>query len=180
VRSPQPSRHPDTDQIAKPLWEFCGRTWTDPHARELLLYWQDRHGADVLLVLLAAWYAGEWTDALGSALQTGALTWQKATVARIRPLRRRVKRLSWPEGYAALQQLELSAEKIEILWLAANSMAQPPSAGSDECAAEPTIRRMNPKTFHTICERLHYLYPDVALAEVRKLTSALLKSQHSC
>ena len=181
---PRPPSHPDTgsstDGIPEPLWDFCGRIWSNRQTRELLLYWQDHHGADVLLVLFAAWYPGPWTDALGSGLRDGSQIWQKATVARIRALRRRVKLLPWPEGYSALKRLELTAEAMEIEWLANNGIACQLPADGDKGALEPSIPGRNRVAVHTVCERLLYLYPDVAKPEIQKMTSALLQSQPSC
>jgi uncharacterized protein (TIGR02444 family) len=111
------------------FWAWSLQTYDRPGVAAACLALQDRHGADVNLVLLACWLAsqGRRLDpvAAAAALAHGR-DWQGAVTARLRAVRRHLKSPaaagSRREAVEALRArvagAELAAERLEQLALA--------------------------------------------------------------
>jgi uncharacterized protein (TIGR02444 family) len=130
-----------------PLWSFSLRVYDDPAVRGALLALQDRCGADVNLLLWAAWAALQRRHALtpaeAAAGRAAAAPWQAGVVAPLRQARRVLKPAAAADPQAAalrarLQALELDAERIAQDRLAALPLAPgaapPPTADTDSLA----------------------------------------------
>ena len=131
--------------------------WEQSDAREILLRWQDERGIDVMFVLFAFWYpcrlsAGQW-----DTLQGGARDWNSRITRRVRALRRRIRRLDWLQGYQASLHLELSAERLEAVWLIKAGNARKPTDHP-----KPDLRR-----------RMHRLLPGLPASEIATLLAVL-------
>ncbi|AGA33830.1 hypothetical protein TVNIR_2174 [Thioalkalivibrio nitratireducens DSM 14787] len=87
--------------------------------------WQDRDRIAVMFVLFACWHPARLTSAQWAALKQASDQWNDDVTRRIRSLRRRTRHLDWPEGYRALQQLELGSERVEAAWLAGRACPAP-------------------------------------------------------
>lgn len=111
------------------FWDFSLRVYAHDGVAEACLGLQDRHGADVNLVLYCCWIAATGRGALGTEDldKLVALTgpWQKTVIQPLRQVRRGLKELGEDEMPAAetlrqdVQKIELAAEKIEQDMLAA-------------------------------------------------------------
>ncbi|MBI0536481.1 TIGR02444 family protein [Roseomonas sp. KE2513] len=105
--------------MSNDLWRFSCTVYAAPGVAEACLYLQDRYGADVNLLLLAAWLGSmrgvrmemPLPDAIADA------SWQEAVIRPLRAVRRRVKAgglddPSFREFHAQLLATELAAERI--------------------------------------------------------------------
>lgn len=81
------------------LWDFAARTYARPGVPALCLALQDRHGADICLLLLARWLEvtgrAPSMDCLIRCRETAA-AWRSGVVGPLRAARRRLK-----EGHPA-------------------------------------------------------------------------------
>jgi uncharacterized protein (TIGR02444 family) len=125
-----------------PLWSFSLRVYDDPAVRAALLALQDGCGADVNLLLWAAWAALQRRHALtpaeAAAGRAAADPWQAGVVAPLRQARRAIKPAAVADPQAAalrarLQGLELEAERIAQDRLAA--LPLPPASARNAHAA---------------------------------------------
>ena len=133
--------------------------WEQPEAREILLRWQDERGIDVMFVLFASWYPGRLSADQWRALQAAARDWNGRITRRVRALRRRIRRLDWPQGYQASLGLELGAEHLEAEWLVqAGTSRQPTDPGKPDLPC-----------------RMHRLFPGLPAAEIDTLLQALTR-----
>lgn len=111
------------------LWDYAVALYARPGVAEACLALQDDHGVDVPCLLFAAWAGAARGIALdaASAAEAVALTagWQRAVVAPLRDVRRRLKDApqSHPAGAEVLRgqvkAAELEAERIELAALGA-------------------------------------------------------------
>jgi uncharacterized protein (TIGR02444 family) len=128
-----------TRNIAKPgrktrksdLWTFCLTLYARPGVAPACLALQDRHGADIPLLLAVLWHG---QSGLGPAplaeWRRLSKAWQRDAVVPLRNLRRAMKgRDGWEEIREGIKRLELRAEKAELDSLAASS--KPASPDSD-------------------------------------------------
>jgi uncharacterized protein (TIGR02444 family) len=129
-----------------PFWRFSLAFYGRPGVAAACLALQDRHGADVNLILLALWLGtlGHRLDQpTGDRLVQVARRWQGPAVAPLRRVRRLLKRriaagrLPWPEAVEAvrarLAAVELKLEQVEqtLLEAAVGPVAPtPPDAAS--------------------------------------------------
>jgi uncharacterized protein (TIGR02444 family) len=140
VPSP-PAALPDS-----PFWRFSLGFYGRPGVAAACLALQDRHGADVNLILLALWLGtlGHRLDRpTGDRLARLARRWQMPALGPLRRVRRLLKRriaagcLPWPEAVEAvrgrLAAVELELEQVEQLLLEAS--AGPAAPASPDAAA---------------------------------------------
>lgn len=114
-----PDRSHRTDQPdPEGFWRFAVAAWEQPDLREPLLRWQEHHGVDVIFLLFACWLSRPLPAQHWAHLQTGSRRWHVAVTRRIRSLRRRIRKVDWPEGYESTLALELASERMEATWLA--------------------------------------------------------------
>lgn len=99
------------------LWEFADRVYASEPVRTSCLDLQDRHGADINLLLWAAWSARVHDRALApdevTAARQATEDWQRDVLTPLRDVRRRLKG-GQPELYERAKALELQCERIEI------------------------------------------------------------------
>ncbi|MGQ9365917.1 TIGR02444 family protein [Azospirillum sp. A39] len=132
---------------ANPLWAFSLAVYARPGVAAACLDLQDRHGADVNLVLFALWAGAECgatvTEAELERLRGVAAPWQAEVVGPLRAVRRRLK---GEADAAALREevkaLELAAERVEQDRLFARSGLRPGRGSA--VAAEANLRRLLP------------------------------------
>lgn len=164
------------------FWSFAGGAWAHTDLRERLLRGQDRYDLDVILFLFVCWYPHRLPAAQWAAVQRTAET-PNAHTRRIRRLRRRIKRLGWPEGYRACLDLELHAERLEARALMrATPGTTPPSraAPSPPRSAPPGVGTPStaepaPPSTRTppLDRRLARLFPELSKSDRRDLLEAL-------
>ncbi|MBM3598732.1 MAG: TIGR02444 family protein [Alphaproteobacteria bacterium] len=129
-----------SDAESVPLWPFVRALYDKPGVSEACLSLQARHGADVDLLIYAAWVAAsgrgllETSDLAG--LRAAAAPWSAEIVLALRSVRRRLK-LSLgaitAEDAAGLSRhvlaVEIEAERIQLeAWAAAAPPARARSA----------------------------------------------------
>ena len=115
---------------SSPFWEFSLAFYARPEVAHACLALQDRHGADVNLVLLAIWLGrrGHYLSAAaGGRLQRLAHRWQRPVIGPLRRVRRELKRrlsgqtVAWPEALVGIRRkladAEITLEKMEQLLL---------------------------------------------------------------
>lgn len=101
------------------LWRYAEINYARPGVAAACLRLQDECGADVNLLLTAAWLASRglvWDASAVDALIVGCAAWQSEVIAPLRSARRRFK-AGQPAFYAAAQTLELSAEQVQLRYL---------------------------------------------------------------
>lgn len=124
------------------FWRFSAAFYRLPGIERSLLEWQDRHGADVnvLLYLLYVATEGRLLQAADVArIDALASPWRQAVVAPLRAMRRRLKSpvgAFEPEASAALREevkrIELAAERLLQLTLERLAPAHHLGAASGE------------------------------------------------
>jgi len=106
-------------ELSSDLWRFSCLVYAVPEVAEACLLLQDWHGADVNLLLLAAWLGA----ARGARLDPARLpeipgaAWQEAVIQPLRAVRRKVKAdglgdPSLKDFHAQLLATELAAERL--------------------------------------------------------------------
>jgi uncharacterized protein (TIGR02444 family) len=99
------------------LWRYAVAAYARPEVREACLALQDRHGADVNLLLLCAWRAAVGAPALGTedlaACAAAVEPWRRGAVERLRGVRRRLEAAAVPALRAEVLAAELDAEYVE-------------------------------------------------------------------
>lgn len=139
---------------ASALWDYAVDLYGRPGVREACLALQDSAGADVNLLLLACWLGatGRRPDPVTLArLRADALAWQEAVVRPLRTARRELKRrladLDPPlrpplaAARARLAEVELAAERAELLTLEAGCGCPGPTA-ADPALAVDVLRQI--------------------------------------
>jgi uncharacterized protein (TIGR02444 family) len=132
-------RFPDSE-----FWDFSVTLYAEPGVAPACLALQERHGADVNALMLCLWLAasgrGPVAPARLEAAFAAAEAWHAEVVRALRAVRRRLKTpvgAADPELAQALrariQKIEIDAEHIEQLTLAAGLAAAPaqPGLGAD-------------------------------------------------
>ncbi|WP_341502189.1 TIGR02444 family protein [Gallaecimonas sp. GXIMD4217] len=98
--------------MSETFWDYCLQQY--PRHEKQLLAWQDSHGLDVNLYLLAAWLDEEQLY-LGQASWLALLAESRRLQAQLldpfRSLRRALKAELDKDGYAELKTMELRLEK---------------------------------------------------------------------
>ncbi len=117
------------------FWTYANTLWGRPHARDILLRWQDRYAVDVILALFALWYPRALRRQQWQTLQATALHWQQTRTGRIRALRRRLHSPQRHSLYRALLELELRAERLAAWTLCAQARDLAPSNAPSDPAA---------------------------------------------
>ncbi|MFO0988317.1 MAG: TIGR02444 family protein [Alphaproteobacteria bacterium] len=121
-----------------PFWDFSIALYAKPGVAPACLDLQERHGLDVNALLFCVWLGESGRgpaprEALAAAFDAVA-GWHEAVVRTLRPLRRQLKSGFAPieAGLvqalrARLQKVEIDAEHVEQLALAASAAAQAPA-----------------------------------------------------
>ena len=117
------------------LWDFSLAVYPRTGVADACLALQDRHGADVNLLLFCLWWArhggGRLTAAELDSARAAAGAWQSRVVGPLRAARRALKApLGAPPGPAEklrqrVKDLELEAERLEQSMLAASFTVSP-------------------------------------------------------
>lgn len=109
--------------MSEPFWNFSLQFYAAPSVAESCLELQDRHGADVNLILFALWAAsrGSTLDAAAiAAADQQAKPWRETVIKPLRAARRALKQP--PDGFDApavaalrrnVQAHELEAERLQ-------------------------------------------------------------------
>jgi uncharacterized protein (TIGR02444 family) len=142
---------PTTGLPSSDFWRFSLDFYARPGVAPACLALQDRHGADVNLVLLALWLGlqGHRLDvAAGARLARLARRWQSPLVAPLRRVRRALKRrrrttaLPWPDAVEDLRrrlaEVELGLEQVEQLLLE-DAVGEIAAAPPDQVAARHNL-----------------------------------------
>ncbi|MGQ3049347.1 MAG: TIGR02444 family protein [Niveispirillum sp.] len=105
------------------LWSFCLSLYAAPGVAEACLTAQDRHGADVNLLLWAVWLAVQGHDLTAAEVadaEAATRPWREEVVWPLRAVRRRLKTGPLPAPDANTESLrtqvkaaELAAEKVQ-------------------------------------------------------------------
>lgn len=112
------------------LWRFAVRLYKQPKAASACLALQDRHGADVNLLIYCCWVGLSEAAPLArhrmEEILASVALWQRDVIVPLRGLRRRLKRAEFDAGQAAtfrqqIAEFELDAEYLELRMLAAAS-----------------------------------------------------------
>lgn len=109
------------------LWSFSLSLYAAPGVAEACLTAQDRHGADVNLLLWAVWLASQGHDLTAAEVaeaEAATRPWREEVIWPLRAVRRRLKTGPLPAPDAATESLrmqvkaaELEAEKAQQLLL---------------------------------------------------------------
>ncbi len=134
-----------------PFWGFSLRTYARPGVPEACLLLQDRLGADVNLILFAAWLGtrGVALDAARLAeARAGIGAWHAEVVVPLRGVRRRLK----PHGAPAaplregVKAAELEAERLEQMALQELGLGWTAEAAAGSALALSNIHAALPAT----------------------------------
>ncbi len=113
-----------TDKHLKTLWNYCASLYEKEGVKEACLSLQDRHGADVILILFICWHWSERGRVLGKRdicfLTERSRAWQRDVISSIRMTRRQIGKsdeLAQRRIYRSLKASELEAEKQELVIL---------------------------------------------------------------
>ncbi len=113
------SEHFATKALDNPLWQYACEVYSKAGVETALLHLQDKHRADVNLILQALWLASksiEWTQ---GCIPKGYRKWVEEQVLPLRKMRRSMK-TDWPQHENFRQQvkkLELKAEQYALAML---------------------------------------------------------------
>ena len=129
-------------QENNPFWTFSVQLYGDNTVATQLLHWQDAFGADINLLLFAAWCAagGEWIDE-GRWPDLLALVreWQQRAIRPLRELRRYLRDANVPAIYDQVTSLELALEMRQqgelYQWWQQNGSAHTPASNSVDVLA---------------------------------------------
>lgn len=111
--------NPDETASATPFWRFSLALYGQPEVPALLLPLQDRHGADINLVLFGLWRATQPRTLSRqdfAALDGTVADWRANVVQPARALRRTIKTQieTWQDGSAAAATLYEQAKRLEL------------------------------------------------------------------
>ena len=121
-----------TDLPTHPIWDFVRAAYGRPGVSPAFLALQARHGADVDLLLYAAWVGASGRGRTGkpalTKLRTAMAPWQSEILLSLRSLRRLLKQPIGNVPDALAQPLrqrvmatEIEAERVQLLALAADA-----------------------------------------------------------
>ncbi|MCM0019982.1 MAG: TIGR02444 family protein [Tagaea sp.] len=105
---------------AADLWGFAVALYARPGVAEACLALQDRHGADIPLLLAIVWHAERGRGAPDlRRWRAVSAAWRDAAVLKLRGLRRALKgRAEWEKLRTRIKRLELAAERAQLAELA--------------------------------------------------------------
>ena len=117
-----------TKQLDNPLWQYACQFYSQPGVESALLELQDKHGADINLVLQALWLASVRVEWGPRCIPHDYQKWMTQHVLPLRQMRRTMK-IEWSEekgkAYEEFRQqvkkLELKAEQVALAMLFASS-----------------------------------------------------------
>ena len=97
-----------------PFWDYSLTVYQQDQCAEFLLEAQNRYAFDINVLLFIGWLAHQQQAFIHvTSFHSKIITFQQATVSKIRNLRIRAKCFNNPEFYDAIKSLELYAENIE-------------------------------------------------------------------
>lgn len=102
--------------MAEAFWDYAVGIYGLPGVSETCIQLQDEQGADVNLLLAAAWLSACsrcWDMTLVQTLCATSAPWREQVIEPLRRARREFK-ASAPDLYAAAKRLELEAEQVQI------------------------------------------------------------------
>lgn len=119
---------------SKSLWEFALALYSSPGVEETALYLQDTHGANVNILLWAAWLEARsvpLSQGLLQGAESAIVDWDREVVRVLRDLRRRLK----GEEAALVKELRSSVKAAELLserqcLSLLEALAMPPAAAN--------------------------------------------------
>ncbi|MBN8293297.1 TIGR02444 family protein [Rhodobacter sp. NTK016B] len=158
----------------RPLWDFTLELYGTPGIPDACLTIQDRHQADVTLLIFAAWVGAvrrtRLTPEQAQSAAAAVADWHAEIVRPLRAVRRRMKTGPRPAPDAGtealrdkLKAVEIGAEKIELLLL--ESLAPPP----DDLSGAPVIRD---NLVHVLAPKTGPDMPDETAAALEVLVQA--------
>ncbi len=111
------------------MWRYAVTLYGRPGVAEACLALQDRHGADVPLLLAAIWHAERgWGTPDLARWRAISAAWRAAAVLPLRSLRRALKaRPGWEPIRARVKRLELAAERAQLAALARHARVGAPA-----------------------------------------------------
>jgi uncharacterized protein (TIGR02444 family) len=137
------------DFPAHPFWDFSVTLYGKPGVAPACLVLQDRHELDVNALMFCLWLGASGRGPVPKERLAAAFDavgkWHAQVVRTLRPLRRRLKfgfdpvKSELVQGLRArIQKIEVDAEHVEQLTLAATSVATAP--GRDDVGADAAAR----------------------------------------
>ena len=131
----------------QPFWDFACKVYDNPTVQAICLDLQNDEGLDVNCLLFCLWMAtskhGIRDDGFWSDLVTATIDWQQEILAPLRGVRNSLKTKSYLEqGFSesdlrsSVLDQELSAEKLQILWMESRHKAEAEkheALSSEEC-----------------------------------------------
>lgn len=131
---------------AHAFWDFSLALYAKPGVAPACLALQERHGIDVNALMFCVWLGESGRGPAAPAALDGAFaavaTWHAQVVRTLRPLRQRLKFGFDPVDpelvralRARIQKIEIDAEHVEQLTLAASAVAQAPARPGLDAAA---------------------------------------------
>lgn len=141
----------ESQSIEQRLWLFSLEMWRHDTVQNGLLALQDEYGANINVLLFAAWLAREGRNFdPDSVAQSGLSDWNATMTAPLRALRRKAKAES-AELYQCLKSAELAAERHEQTLLAATFDEHAPAR---ENTSQESLLRANLVSYlHTLDAR---------------------------
>lgn len=136
---------------AHPIWDFALRVYKTPGVSDACLEIQERHGADVNVLLFCCWLGesgrGAVTAERLAESRQAVASWHESVVKKLRAVRRGLKggiENAPPdltqELRANVQKYEIDAEHIELLTLAASvADLKPDAARPADARAEDAV-----------------------------------------
>jgi len=115
---------------------FAAGLYSRPAVAETVLHWQDRHGADVNLLLFACWHAlfrGHMPDALLTQALQLSRQWQHRVIQPLRQCRRDMKHWPRDSGIRKTPGHEALREQIKAAELAAETELETALQSLCEC-----------------------------------------------
>jgi len=140
----------------KPLWDFAVSVYRSEGVSPACIVLQDRHGADVNMLLFAAWAGGEHRQHLAmaqiEAIDQTISEWRAQIVRPLRAIRRQLKTGPWPAPAGSsdafrdkIKAVEIQAERLQL-----DAMAGllPPPLGHVRNHSDPILANLRAAFTH--------------------------------
>jgi uncharacterized protein (TIGR02444 family) len=153
--------------VERSLWNYAVENYRRPPVAAACLALQDNAGADINLLLTAAWLAARgcaWRCEDVERLTRLCADWRARCLLPLREVRRYLKETQARELYRELKKLELEAERRQLALLEAATAGFAPSPAGFDARALLSANL-------AVCFEL---LPDAAAADCRAVVAALL------
>lgn len=113
------------------LWDFASGCYRQPGVAETCLRWQDTAGADINMLLTAAWLAARkqhWQRSQVIELIALSAEWRSQCLLPLRAVRRYLRDSGDTHLYARIKEAELNAEAYQLRLL---EQAMPPAIAGE-------------------------------------------------